>query len=362
MSAKQTKAAPATPAESGAAPDIETLYNKEPFRTMTDQHNVASPDVFCRTGLFGASAARQRELLDPNEKVVVACDPATGYQVTLEGGLNCNIPGPMGAPLRDTKVSSRLDQGDYTVYLGLLRLTQGMLGAAVVLEPYAFVKSLGLKDSPSTVSSTFLSIARMNSTRLTVVQPKHGHPDKFICCVGFLVSSVSYDQETRRYSVALDPQLAGLFQKSYFNQLAWQQRLALTSALGRWLHAELNSHRSGYVRWSHLLQQAFGAQSPDRTFRMRLREAVEEVRKVTGWDIRLESYPSTHNLKLVCFKAPGDAQNPDLAALPTLGEDSQGPASTVKDSVNAVKKRIAVSSPRRPGPRTLEVYYAAGLD
>jgi hypothetical protein len=294
------------------ASEIETLSNTEPFLTMTDQLNVASPDVFCRTGLFGASAARERVLLEPNEKVVVACDPATGYQVELEGGLNCNIPGPLGAPLRGQKVSSRLDQADYTVYLGLLRLTRGMLGATVVLEPYAFVKTLGLDDTKPNVYSTFKAIARMNATRLTVVQPKHGHPGKFVCCVGYLVSSIAYDSSSQTYTIALDPQLAGLFQKSYFNQLAWQQRLALSTSLSRWLHAELNSHRSGYRRWSHLLQQAFGSQSPERVFRTRLREAVVEVCKVTGWDIRLEENDANYNLKLVCFKAVEDATSPEV--------------------------------------------------
>ena len=330
------------PAEQLPGDEIETLANLEPFRTLTDQNNVASPDVFCRTGLFGASAQRQREVLEPNQKVMVACDPATGYQVTLRGGLDCDIPGPLGEPLAGKKVSSRLDQSDFSVYLALLRLTNGMLGANVVFEPYAFVKSLGLTDTAPNVRSTFESIARMNSTRLTVVQPKHGHQGKFVRCVGYLVSSIAYDDVSKRYSIALDPQLAGLFQKSYFNHLAWEQRLALNSALAKWLHAELNSHRSGYSRWSHLLQQAYGAQAPERVFRVRLREAVEEVRKVTGWDIRLEGNTANFNLKLVCLKP---------------GEDPVDP-----DPVTEVQLPPTTPAARRRAARQHEVYYAAGSD
>ena len=327
--------------------EIETFSNSEPFYTMTDKHSVASPDVFCRTGLFGASAQRQRELLKPNQRVVVACDPSTGYQVMLEGGLNCNIPGPLGDTLLDKQVSSRLDQTDYSVYLALLRLTNGMLGSTAVFEPYAFVKSLGLADNKSNVRSTFESIARMNATRLTVVQPKHSCPGKFMRCVGFLVSSVAYDDETGRYNIALDPQLAGLFQKSYFNQLAWEQRLALPSSLAKWLHAELNSHRSGYRRWSHRLQQAFGSQSSERLFRARLRDAVDEVRQVTGWDVRLESNAANYNLQLVCFKSPEDANNPELQS-ENFDDEAYDHGGAVDMPVPAV-----VASFKRPGKKTI---------
>jgi hypothetical protein len=297
-----------------------------PIRILTAQGVAPSPDAFSRTPAFGASEQRARVLLAANEELVVVDDP-DGYQVMLCGGLNCSLPGPYGEPLKGTVVSSRFDQYDYTVFLGLLRYVGGRLGVSVVFEPYAFVKSIGLTDNPRNVRTLFESIARMAETRVAVRQPVAGHPGEFEYLVGRLVSSVAYSTMTGKYSVMLDARMAGLFRPAHFSSLVWQHRLAIKSTLARWLHAELTSHESGRFRWVHKLQEAYGSSSPARVFKGRLKKAAEEVAEVTGWTITFEKSPRSHLEKLVVIKnglppAEAGASNPLLGNLAAF-EDNQ---------------------------------------
>lgn len=270
--------------------------------TLTQVHSTAgtaaSPDAFSRTPLFGASE-KKRALLAPGEEVVVIDDP-DGYQVLLAGGLKSSIPGPYG--MTGQPVSCRFDQTDYTVFLGLLRYVKGQLGVSVEFEPYKFAKSLGLQDSETNVRVLFGSIARMAETRLAVRCPIPGSQGHFDYAVGRLVSSVGYSTQTRKYSIQLDPRLAALFKPANFCALNWEQRLAIKSSLGKWLHAELSSHESGRWRWTHKLQEAYGSKSTPSLFKLRLKEAAAEVAVVTQWDIRFEKPAKGPNEKLVCHK------------------------------------------------------------
>lgn len=279
----------------------EQLKSVEPIRIITAKGVAPSPDAFSRTPAFGAIEKGSRVLLAPNEEAVVVDDP-DGYQVVLGGGLNCSLPGPYGTNLRGQVVSSRFDQGDYTVFLGLLRYVGGRLGEDVIFEPYSFVKSIGLTDNLRNVRAVFESIARMAETRIAVRQPIAGEPGEFEYLVGRLVSSVGFNTKTSKYSVMLDSRMAGLFRPASFSSLVWQHRLAIKSTLARWLHAELTSHESGRFRWVHKLQEAYGAVSPTRVFKARLKKAAEEVSLVTGWTITFHKSPSSHFEKLVVVK------------------------------------------------------------
>jgi len=264
----------------------------------TTSSATASPDAFSRTPLFGASE-KTRRFLAPDEELVVI-DDQDGYQVLLAGGLKSSIPGPYGKS--GAVVSSRFDQTDYTVFLGLLRYVEGRLGVSVVFEPYRFACTLGLTDSEENVKVLFASIARMAETRLAVRSPIPGTPVHFEYAVGRLVSSVGYNTQTGKYSIMLDPRMANLFRPAHFCALDWEQRLALKSSLARWLHAELSSHESGRFRWTHKLQQAYGAKSTPAVFKMRLKQAAVEVAAVTGWTLTFEKPGKGANEKLVCTK------------------------------------------------------------
>lgn len=268
---------------------------------LTSKGTAPSPDAFSRTPVFGVSDQRARELLQANDEIIVVDDP-DGYQVVLCGGLNSRLPGPYGDGLRGTVVSSRFDQYDYTCFLGLLRYVDGRLGVSVTFEPYAFVKSIGLTDNPRNVRTVFESLARMAETRIAVRQPIAGTPGKFEYLVGRLVSSIGYNEKTGKYNVMLDANMAGLFRPAYFSSLVWQHRLAIKSALARWLHAELTSHASGRFRWVHKLQEAYGVTSEARVFKARLKKAAEEVAKVTGWEITFEKSPRSNMEKLMVVK------------------------------------------------------------
>ena len=282
-------------------PTTEGAASEFHIRTALDA--AASPDAFSRTPLFGASETR-RTLLHPGEEIVVVND-ADGYQVMLCGGLRSRIAGPYG--FDDQVVSSRFDQTDYTVFLGLLRYVGGRLGARVTFEPYAFVRSLGLADTRENVLTAFASIARMSETRLAVRLPDAVHRGHFDYIVGRLVSGIGYSSSSRQYTISLDSQLAALFKPGNFSSVQWSNRLAIKGNLARWLHAELTSHASGRFRWTHKLQESYGARSLPRVFKARLKTAAEEVAKVTGWDILFEKNTSNSNEKLLCIKARSTA-------------------------------------------------------
>ena len=291
------------PAESG-----------EPCQIITTKGSAPSPYAFARTPLFGASE-KSRTVLMPDEELVVIDDP-DGYQVVLCGGIKSNVPGPFGR--KGEHVSSRFDQYDYTVFLGLLRYVGGRLGVNIVLEPYAFVKSLGVTAVRDNVRAMFESIARMSRTEVAVRQPIAGSPGEFEYLVGRLVSSVGYNSKTDKYSIMLDPNMAGLFRPAHFSSLVWQHRLAIKSALGKFLHAELTSHDSGRFRWVHQLQKAYGSNSDPAVFKNRLKKAAMEVAEVTGWTISFEKNASNANEKLVCTK--GEHDEPEASDEAALAE------------------------------------------
>lgn len=299
----------------------------EPCRILTTKGAAPSPNAFVRTPLFGASE-KTRTVLLPDEELVVIDDP-DGYQVVLCGGTKSNIPGPFGR--KGEHVSSRFDGNDYTVFLGLLRYVGGRLGVNVMFEPYAFVKSLGLKDGPENVRTVFESIARMARSEIAVRQPIAGVPGKFEYLVGRLVSSVGYNEDTGKYSIMLDPNMAGLFRPAHFSSLVWQHRLAIKSALGKFLHAELTSHDSGRFRWVHKLQEAYGAKSEARIFKSRLKKAAEEVEMVTGWVITFEKNASNAHEKLVCRKPATKAEKDALLGLDGADAEMTGAAESEFD-------------------------------
>lgn len=297
------------------------------YQTMTFKDKPASPHAFVRAALFGVSEPKGRKLLMPDEEVVLVDEPG-GLKVAVCGGLRSKVKGPMGS--EGEYVSSRFDQDDYSIYLGLLLLGDGQLGVDVTFSPYAFLRDvLGKGESSQNARLLMQAVARMAETRIAVRMPKAGAPGHFIYSVGRLISGVRYDTQTKRYTIVLDTHMSQLFEPGMCSQLQWEQRMTLKTPLERWLHAELNSHTPAlgkpYFRWTHKLHEAFGAECDHKKFKFRLKAAAKKVASVTGWKIqfvpvagesyeRLDFYKKLRTLDEPAAKKPAAPKSKPKAA------------------------------------------------
>jgi hypothetical protein len=257
----------------------------------------SSPDAFWKSPLFGCVAKNNRRTLKPSESLTLV--DCYGYRIVLTGGLTDQTPGPFGRS--GEVVAGLLSQADHTVFIGLLHLAEGRLGTSVDFEPYRFLRAIGLPATKASAVSLFRSISRMRATHLFVSYREKRTGDHIETSTT-LINGMSYNKDTHRYRLSLDPELAGLFGPANYTTVNFKQRLALKGDMARFLHGLFTSDKSGFLYHIANLQNAYNYTGEPRKFRFELKTALDEIATETGW--RIDYVPGQPSLRVDKSRRP----------------------------------------------------------
>jgi len=177
----------------------------------------------------------------------------------------------------------QLDQADLDVWMQAVHQSRECLGAKIVLNERAFLRSIGRSEGGRNVEWLRSSFDRLQAGGVNLVMGEFEYQ-------GSLVQEFARDEMTGRWVVILNQKLTKLFDTGY-TLLQLEERRALKSDLAKWLQGYVSSHKAT-KRNPHRIslekvRELSGSQTARlRAFRMNLGKAMEELRKarvVDNW-------------------------------------------------------------------------------
>lgn len=189
----------------------------------------------------------------------------------------------LGVSIRYTGM--KLDQADLDVWMMAVHMARKKpLGTYIDFTAYRFLKDLSRatgKKNRDWLNNVF---TRLNACAVTITINETTYS-------GSLIYEYFYDEQTKRYMMAVNPRLAVLFNDGY-SLIEWQSRKELKSDLAKWLLGYVRSHyapkhqphRIGLER----LRSLCGSEIKDiQDFRKLVRKGMQEIARineVTHWD------------------------------------------------------------------------------
>jgi hypothetical protein len=206
------------------------------------------PNAILRSALFGVSQSRQ---LHKARTLVAAVD---GYEIRFKG--------------------ETFNQTDLDVWETLLHLARLQpLGTEVEFTANSLLKVLGRGVGKSQHEQLKEELMRLIAGAVEITWTKQQK-----AFAGALVSSYFRDDETGRYVVKFNQDMAKLYGMGYTN-IDWSERQALgKDNLAKWLHGHYSSHAAPYPykvatlkKWSGSTVERLG------DFRKQLRAALDKL-------------------------------------------------------------------------------------
>lgn len=224
-------------------------------------------NIAARAALFAAIQGEDRELL--NDVVLAAQE---GIKIIFSG--------------------QQLNQDDHDLFMQLVYLANHKpLGELVKIPANAILAGLGRGTGKSQHEQLKAEMYRL--VKATVNLKAYG-----INYIGHLLDAAFQDemeaQNSRHWNYRLNPELAGLFGKSQFSLIDWEQRKKLKQKdLARWLHLYLLSHSAPFPVSVAFLHKISGSRTKELwKFRENLRKAFEALKEagiITSWAIAPKS-------------------------------------------------------------------------
>jgi hypothetical protein len=217
------------------------------------------PNAILRSALFGVSKTRQ---IHKTRTLIASVD---GYEIRYKG--------------------ETLNQTDLDLWEMLLHLARLQpLGTEVEFSAHALLKELGRGTGKSQREQLKEELMRLITGGVEITWTKEQK-----AFAGALVSSYFRDDETGRYVVKFNQDMAKLYGMGYTN-IDWTERQALgKDSLGKWLHGHYASHAAPYPfkvetlkKWSNSTVNRLG------DFRKQLRAAMNrlvEIGAIKSWMI-----------------------------------------------------------------------------
>jgi hypothetical protein len=208
------------------------------------------PNAVLRGALFGVS---QRRITHKKRTVIGAVD---GYEIRFKG--------------------EAFNQTDLDVWETLLQLARLQpLGTKVEFTAHSLLKELGRGTGNTQHEQLKEELARLGSgwTEITWTKEKKTF-------AGNLISSYFRDDETGRYVVKFNADMAQLYGVGH-TLIDWSERQALgNNSLAKWLHGFYASHAKPFPYKSETLHGLCGSKAELKEFRRMLRTALDQLRSV----------------------------------------------------------------------------------
>ena len=202
----------------------------------------------------------------------------------------------------------QLDQADLDVWEQALHLARTQaLGTECHFTAHGFLKALdrstGKRDH-KWLSSTF---ARLGATWVEISDGRRTY-------LGSLIERGVRDEDTGRYVLEINPQLARFFSPTRWTQIDWTQRQRLRGKpLALWLHGFYASHAEPHPLTVAYLHKLSGSQTKRlRRFKESLTQALRDLQAVgaiRGFEIRnnlvhVQTVPSKSQQKHLAARRP----------------------------------------------------------
>ena len=167
----------------------------------------------------------------------------------------------------------QLTQSDLDVWEQALHLARTQaLGTKCYFTARGFLKALTRQASGQNLEWLKSSLARLAGA---VVEISDGRRTYF----GTLIERGVRDEETGRYVVEINPDLAAFYGRSQWTQIDWEQRQLLRSKpLALWLHGFYASHAAPHALTVEYLHKLSGSQTKRlRKFKENLTQALQAL-------------------------------------------------------------------------------------
>ena len=202
----------------------------------------------------------------------------------------------------------QLDQSDLDVWEQALHLARTqVLGTKCYFTARGFLKALTRQASGQNLEWLKSSLARLAGA---VVEISDGRRTYF----GTLIERGVRDEETGRYVVEINPDLAAFYGRSQWTQIDWEQRQLLRSKpLALWLHGFYASHAAPHALTVEYLHKLSGSQTKQiRKFKQNLTQALRDLKAagaIRDFEIReslvhVQTVPSKSQQKHLAARRP----------------------------------------------------------
>ena len=176
-----------------------------------------------------------------------------------------------GVTIRYT--GSQLDQADLDVWEQVLHLARTQaLGTKCHFTAYGFLKALGRHTGTTAHEWLGSAFARLGASWVEISDGRRTY-------LGSLIEGGVRDEDTGRYVLEINPELAEFFGPTRWTQIDWEQRQHLRGKpLALWLHGFYATHAAPYPLRVEYLHKLSGSQTKRlRKFKENLTQALRDL-------------------------------------------------------------------------------------
>ena len=172
----------------------------------------------------------------------------------------------------------QLDQSDLDVWEQVLHLARPQaLGTRCYFTAHGFLKALGRHTGTTAHEWLASAFARLGASWVEISDGRWTY-------LGSLIEGGVRDEDTGRYVLEINPELAKFFGPTRWTQIDWEQRQGLRGKpLALWLHGFYASHAAPYPLRVEYLHKLSGSQTKQVwKFKQNLIQALRALEAVGG--------------------------------------------------------------------------------
>ena len=202
----------------------------------------------------------------------------------------------------------QLDQADLDVWEQALHLARTQaLGSKCYFSAHGFLKALGRQTGKSGHKWLASALARLCATWVEISDGRRTY-------FGSLIDRGVRDEDTGRYVVEINPDLAKFYGRTQWTQIDWAQRQHLRGKpLALWLHGFYASHAAPHPLTVAYLHKLSGSQTKQlQHFKQNLTQALRDLQAVGAIKefeivddlVRVQTVPSKSQQKHLASRRP----------------------------------------------------------
>ena len=179
----------------------------------------------------------------------------------------------------------QLDQADLDVWEQVLHLARTQaLGTKCYFTAHGFLKALGRQTGKSGHKWLAEALDRLSATSVAITAGRRTY-------FGSLIDRGVRDEDTGKYVVEINPDLAKFYGRTQWTQIDWAQRQALRrKPLALWLHGFYGTHAKPHALTIEYLHKLSGSQTKQLwKFKQNLTQALRDLQAagaIRGFEIR----------------------------------------------------------------------------
>jgi hypothetical protein len=223
------------------------------------------PNSVLRSALFGAIKRGRRAFLQ-------------GEKIASIDGIDILQTGP------------RLDQADLDVWEQCLHLAREQaLGTRIHFSAYGFLKAIGRTYGGKNVEWLKNALRRLSASVVEIKSGKHAY-------FGPMLHHGARDDETGQYVIEINPAIIHIYGTDGWTAEQWSERMVLKGQpLAQWLHGFYSTHVAPHSYKVETLHRLCGSETKQQFhFRAELRQALDALADVSGWDWRIDEKDLVH--------------------------------------------------------------------